>query len=250
MRAIVLDFYCTLTDPAAEGGRRAAFAATAAALGVPADDFWAAMSGTFRDRIVGRYGGTRDTLRAMAARCGATVGDDTLDAALTVHRARAADLRPPRPEALAVLDELRGRGWRTALISDCASELVESWAGTPYAARIDVPVFSWRSGCRKPDPRLYAAAAAGLGVPAEACWYVGDGGGGELAGARAAGMRPVLVTNAAYPGAGAYRVDADPYRPADAVDDLTGLLNLCGHPIGVGRSRRPVRPDRSDLSSE
>jgi putative hydrolase of the HAD superfamily len=39
-------------------------------------------------------------------------------------------------------------------------------------------------------------------------------------------MRPVLVSNAAYPGAEAYRSDPDPYRPDLVVDDLDELLAL------------------------
>ena len=45
----------------------------------------------------------------------------------------------------------------------------------------------------KPDPRIYAIACERLGVPPEACLYVADGVGGELAGAAASGMRPVLL---------------------------------------------------------
>jgi hypothetical protein len=40
-------------------------------------------------------------------------------------------------------------------------------------------------------------------------WFVGDGGSREHHGARAAGMRPVLVTNAGYPGASVLRDDPD-----------------------------------------
>jgi putative hydrolase of the HAD superfamily len=39
---------------------------------------------------------------------------------------------------------------------------------------------------------MYATAAARLGVPAEACVYVGDGSYEELRGAAQIGMHPVL----------------------------------------------------------
>jgi putative hydrolase of the HAD superfamily len=125
---------------------------------------------------------------------------------------------------------LRAHGLRLGLISDCSSELCEAWPDTPYAPRIDAAVFSWQERRRKPDPRLYATVADRLGVPASACWYVGDGGSRELQGAAAAGMRPVLVTNAGWPGAHAYRVDPDPFRPDLAVDDVADLMRLVGSP--------------------
>jgi len=226
MRAIVFDFFGTLTDPGAEAGRLEAFAATAAALGVPEGPFCAAMSASFPERIVGALGGTRETLLAVARRCGTEPREDRLDAALAVHLAGAERLRRPRPGVLDVLGGLRARGFRLGLISDCSSELCEAWPETPYAAHIDVPVFSWHEGYGKPDSRLYAAVSGRLGVPAAECWYVGDGGGREHDGARRAGMRPVLVSNAAYPGAAARRSDPDPYRPDLVIADLDGLSAL------------------------
>jgi putative hydrolase of the HAD superfamily len=149
-----------------------------------------------------------------------------LEAAAAVQAAGAERVRPPRPGVLALLDRLRSDGFQIGLISDCSSELCEAWAGTPYAPRIDAPVFSWRAGYRKPDQRLYATVAERLGVPAAACWYVGDGGSREHDGARRAGMRPVLVTNAAYPEVRELRSDPDSYRPDFVVDDLNELAAL------------------------
>jgi putative hydrolase of the HAD superfamily len=226
MRAIVFDFFGTLTDPRAEADRRTAFAETAAALGVPADAFWAAMSSSFAQRIVGRYGGTRSTLAAIARRCGTPATPQQLDAAVTVQAAGAERVRPPRPGVLDLLDRLRADGFRLGLISDCSSELCEAWAGTAYAPRIDAPVFSWREGYRKPDQRLYATVAERLEVPASACWYVGDGGSREHDGARRAWMRPVLVTNAACPEVRHLRSDPDSYRPDLVIDDLNELPAL------------------------
>src|SRR4051812_16890080 len=116
MRAIVFDFFGTLTDPAAEAGRRASFGATAAALGIPEDRFWASMADTFPERVVGRYGGTRETLRAVARYCGAEPSESQLDAAVAAQVAGAAQVRPPRAGALELLDRLRGDGYRIGLM--------------------------------------------------------------------------------------------------------------------------------------
>ena len=226
VRAIIFDFFGTLTDPSAETHRRTSFAGTAAALGIPLDHFWREMAETFPERIVGRYGDTRRTMLAIARRCGVEPGDERLDAAVTAQRAGAERMRPPRPGALDLLDRLRADGLRLGLISDCSSELCEAWPDTPYAARLDAAVFSWQEGCRKPDPRLYATAADRLGVHAGDCWFVGDGGSREHDGALRAGMRPVLVTNAGHPGVRHLRSDPDPYRPDLVIDDLTDLPAL------------------------
>ncbi|MEU8615710.1 HAD family hydrolase, partial [Actinoplanes sp. NPDC048791] len=93
MKAVVFDFFGTLTDPSAEDGRRASFTATAAALGVPADAFCTTMGATFRERATGAFGDTRATLEAVALRCGVTPAPDALDAATAVQLAGAATVR-------------------------------------------------------------------------------------------------------------------------------------------------------------
>jgi putative hydrolase of the HAD superfamily len=230
VRAIVFDLFGTLTDPRAEVARESVFAETAHALGVEPAVFWTEVAATWRDRITGKHGGTLETLRVVAARCGVAPYGRHVDDLVRVHLAGAERLRAARAGALGVLDELRRRGFRLGLVSDCSSEVPEGWAASPYAGRIDAAVLSWQEGRRKPDPRLYATVADQLGVRPEACWYVGDGGGRELTGAAATGMQPVLVTNGAAPGAAACRADPDDHVPAHAIDDLPELLALVGVP--------------------
>ena len=226
MRAVVFDFFGTLTDPVAERERRPAFEATAAALGIDPDVFSAAMSGSFPRRIVGAYGDTAATLLAVAEACGTSPTPATLAAAVRTHHAGAERVRRPREGALDTVDTLRRLGYRIGLLSDCSSELCEAWETTPYAPLVDAPLFSWQERRRKPDPALYATVAARLGVPAAACWYVGDGGSREHDGARRAGMRPVLVTNVSYPGVAAFRTDPDAFVPPHKVDELSELPAL------------------------
>jgi len=228
MRAIVFDYYGTLSNPAGESERRSMFAQTAAVLGLAEDVFWAAMAGSFRDRITGAFGDTRSTLAEMARRCGITPSEEVLTEAVRVQLTGARHTQRARPDAVKTLTTLRERGFRLALMSDCSSELVEDWPHNPFAPLIDASVFSWSERARKPAPALYAAATSRLGVSAADCWYVGDGGGRELQGAHNAGMRPVLVTNVAYPEAAQHRADPDAHIPDHSVDDLPELLDLCG----------------------
>lgn len=245
MQAVVFDLFGTLTDPRAEIRRQELVARTAAELQIPADAFWLALSGTFGDRIVGGLGDTRQTLAHLAERCGARPDAEQLGRAVAVHRDVSAELHRPRSGALEVLDELRRRGFRLGLISDCSSEICERWEATPYAGRLDTAVLSYQEGCRKPDPRLYAAAAARLGVEPGSCWYVGDGGSREHAGAARAGMLPVLVANGAVPEAAQTRDDPDDYRPELVIEDIVDVLGPVRWPgegsVGSGDDDR-VRP--------
>jgi putative hydrolase of the HAD superfamily len=63
--------------------------------------------------------------------------------------------------------------------------------------RFDTIVFSYQLGVRKPDARIYQRALDTIGAHSAEAIFVGDGGSDEHRGARAVGMRTVLVTRLA-----------------------------------------------------
>jgi putative hydrolase of the HAD superfamily len=91
------------------------------------------------------------------------------------------------------LTELRARGLRVGLISNCTEEVAEVWPETEFARLFDVAVFSATAGLAKPDSAIYELAAAELGVEPSECLFVGDGANDELRGAQDVGMTPVLI---------------------------------------------------------
>ena len=126
-----------------------------------------------------------------------------------------------RPEALPVLRQLRGQGFRIGLLSDCTIELPEAWPRLPVAGLVEAPVFSCLERTRKPDPRLFHKVAAELQAAPEQCLYVGDGGGRELTGAAAVGMRPVLLAGPDWHPHGAR--DREPDWGGERISSLTEL---------------------------
>lgn len=74
-------------------------------------------------------------------------------------------------------------------------------AATGLSDLVDVVCTSERIGVAKPDRRAFERVADELGVPAAACLFVGDDPQRDVAGARAAGMRAVLVDPARDGGA-------------------------------------------------
>ena len=108
-------------------------------------------------------------------------------------------------------------------MSDCTSELPDAWPRLPLAALVDAPVFSCVERTRKPDPRLFrTVAAAPAGRTQRACLYIGDGGGRELTGASAIGMRAVLLAGADWHQHRDHRTEADWAGPR--ISSLTDLV--------------------------
>jgi putative hydrolase of the HAD superfamily len=191
--AVVFDFYGTLTPIGPDAVWTEHAVRLAELLGVQVQPLDAALRETFGDRMTGKMGHLRQTVQGLADRLGVTLTEQQLDEAVSARRQVLESSFTLRPEAESVLGKLRERGLKIGLLSDCSFELPEAWPKLPVAGLIDAPVFSCVEGTRKPDPRLFRTVAANLGVAPADCVYVGDGGGRELTGASAVGMRAVLL---------------------------------------------------------
>jgi len=189
-RAVLFDFFGTLTEAVWRGPGHAAIAR---GLGCDPAAFVAVLDATFHGRARGSYGSSVHALRCVCSALGARPGNRQLRAAAFARvLAVRADTRL-RAEAVPVLREVRARGLRTAVVSDCTYELPRFLPSLPVAPLLDACVYSVEVGAGKPEPAIYLAACRRLGVSPQECLYIGDGGGAELSGARALGMTAVRL---------------------------------------------------------
>jgi len=97
------------------------------------------------------------------------------------------------PEAAAALAELRAGGIRLVAASNWDCSLAEVLDDVGLCEALDAVVPSALVGASKPDARLFAAALETVGAQASRSIHVGDSAEHDVAGARAAGLRAVLV---------------------------------------------------------
>lgn len=165
-------------------------------LGIPADEY----QRRFHDedhggRCVGRVLDPIEAMRLVAHAVDPTIDATRIRAAVeSRRRCFERGLLAIEPPLLDALDRLRAADIRLALVSDAGADDVESWPRSPLAQRFDVAVFSYAVGARKPDARIYRQAIDALDVAPSDAVFVGDGGSDEHRGARALGLRTVLVT--------------------------------------------------------
>ena len=98
------------------------------------------------------------------------------------------------PAVIPVLTALKEQGIKIGLITNCFSEEAKLIRESELFSFFDVPCLSWEEGVRKPDPSIFLTCLRKLGIPAEQCLYVGDGGSMELETARSIGMQAVQAT--------------------------------------------------------
>jgi putative hydrolase of the HAD superfamily len=101
----------------------------------------------------------------------------------------------PKSDAIGTIRQLKTRGYKIGLLSNCSIEIPILWPEIEFAPLFDSAVFSSRERLKKPDPRIYSLVCDRLGVTPGNCLYVADGENYELAAAARVGLRPVLIRN-------------------------------------------------------
>jgi putative hydrolase of the HAD superfamily len=99
----------------------------------------------------------------------------------------------PYPDAVAALEGLRSRGLKLVCVSnwDCSLGAVLDRCG--LAEHLDGAVSSAEAGARKPDPAIFEPALSLAGCQPGEALHVGDTREEDLEGARAAGIRALLI---------------------------------------------------------
>jgi putative hydrolase of the HAD superfamily len=220
-RAVLFDFFGTLTRSVRRGPQHADIARR---LGCDPEIVRGVLDRTFHSRARGTFGSAEATLRWVTEQAGGHPRPAQLRAAVP---ARVDALRADtqlRADAVSALRAIKSRGLGTGLISDCTHELPAFLPSLPVAPLLDTRVYSVELGVCKPDPAIYLAVCDQLGVAAEECLYVGDGGSRELSGAAAVGMTAVRLN---APDLADHLVfDSDTAFTGPSVSSLTDLLTL------------------------
>ena len=187
----------------------------AGALAAAESDWWTSVGAT------GRSGTTAEVLQAAAQASGidldAALHDSVVAAHLeawTPHTITSADAAP-------LLNALRERGIKTGLLSNThwPREWHERWLERDgILDLIDVRVYSSDLEHTKPHPEAFNAVLEALGVEPRSAVFVGDRPIDDISGAKALGMRAVLIPNAAVPG--------HPIEPDARISTLSELLPL------------------------
>jgi putative hydrolase of the HAD superfamily len=144
----------------------------------------------YRDHA--QEGKDRASLADLRERCAAIVSE-RLGVEITVDELVDAIRFDAYPDAVPALRELRDRGLTLVAVSNWDYALPRVLERCGLDGLLDGAVTSAEAGARKPDPAIFEPALelAECG-PAEAL-HVGDTAEEDVAGARAAGIRPLLI---------------------------------------------------------
>jgi putative hydrolase of the HAD superfamily len=145
-------------------------------------------------------GADRERLEDLRGRCAEAMRSALDLPALDLTRAREVMLAAlrfePFPDSLPTLERLAADGHTVVIVSnwDCS---LPDWLGPlGLLDHVDGVVTSAEVGAAKPDPRMFERGLELAGARPEEAVHVGDSLENDVAGARALGIRPVLVARA------------------------------------------------------
>jgi putative hydrolase of the HAD superfamily len=195
MDAVLFDLFGTLVPNLPNAYWRKTYHDVAQFLEVDSETFMTEWDKLFEHRMVGKFQRVEDQVRATLAAFGASASEASLARAAQMKHAFLLTALQPKEDAVHCLQELRARGFKLALVTDCSWETPDLLNNTPLGAFFSVRAASAHLGVRKPHAKMYEHAVTGLNVDPRRCFYVGDGNSEELVGAKRHGMTTVWVDN-------------------------------------------------------
>ncbi len=192
-KAVIFDLFGTLVDSFTVPEYFQNLDEMAAILQVPPEGFSKIWRDSFYMRTDGSHRTPEESIRFTCNQMGCTVEEERVQQAAETRLAFTLRTMAPRPGTIATIEEIKRRGYKTALISDCSPETPAVWPQTDFKGIFDAAIFSSEAGVKKPDRRIYLMATDQIGVRPGECLYIGDGSSFELTGALEAGMDTVLI---------------------------------------------------------
>src|SRR6266536_814278 len=155
-------------------------------------------------------------------------GAPVSEAAFTAYRAEWDHATYTDPEVVPLIDALRGKGLRTGVLSSTAWPAAwheEILRRDGVLDLFDARVWSSDLEYTKPHRSAFLAAMAAVGVddPGD-CVYVGDRMYDDVHGAKAAGMRAVLIPNSQIPAYQVVPVEVEPDAVVRRLSELPAVL--------------------------
>jgi putative hydrolase of the HAD superfamily len=187
-----------------------------AELDVPKETLFRAYDVTRPARSVGEYGSAAGDMTAIVEAAGAEPDPALIERLLNLERGFAERGVQLWEDSLPVVRELRSRGVRTALISNCSHSTRPIVDRLGLEDEFDATLLSFEIGLHKPDPRVYREALRRLGDVAPGRAVFVDDQTEYCDGAAALGIETYLIVRD-----GEAPPDLDGHR---VIPDLRSLL--------------------------
>ena len=145
-------------------------------------------------RATGGVATEKEMLASMVSGLPFNVTDSQLEKLVCIRNDRMKKaLCEIHPDILFTLKKLKENGVKLCLVSNADIIDKKYWDISPLKALFDQAIFSCDVGIVKPSKEIYQLAMDRMDTTPDSCFFVGDGGSNELAGAKSCGITTVLT---------------------------------------------------------
>ena len=225
-KAIIFDLFGTLVDDFGSSVGQMHHE-MAAALAVPYEQFMQLWGQTAKMRIIGAFETVEANIKYVCDTIKISPPAEQLEKAVEIRMKYIRQALLPRPDAINTASELKNKGYKIGLLSNCSIEIPILWQETAFADLFDTTIFSSRERLKKPDARIFNLACERLGTMPVACLYIADGEDHELKAAASVGLHPVLIRTSLQKNRGELHQEAREW-PGPSIDSLKEVLHLVG----------------------
>lgn len=212
MPLLLLDLDNTLVDR--DAAFRAAVAAFLAEHGLPATDLPWVMTVD-----ASGYTARHEVAAALTDRYGNVVPATAIRTLLGHGAADRVVLAQSAQSSREMLDTARADGWTCVIVPNGRTAQQEAKIrNTGLDRLVQGWVISEGIGHKKPEPEIFQAAAALVGLPLTGAWVIGDSPHADIAGANALGLRSVWVTDGRP-------WTQDSYEPTHVAEDVATAIH-------------------------
>ena len=188
-KAVIFDLFETLITE--WGHKKYTKNEMCADLGIERAEFDVFWNEKEQERYIGSIS-FEDSVLYVCKKCGKDVDKATISGIIDKRiKTKSVCFEYVHPDVFQLLRNVREMGVRTAIISNCSSEEVNVLKESELYNYFDEVILSYEVHMKKPDSCIYKEAIKRLGVAAEECIFVGDGGSNELVGAQNVGMKAI-----------------------------------------------------------
>jgi putative hydrolase of the HAD superfamily len=224
--AVIFDLFGTLVDDFGSSIGQM-HQEMAAALAAPYEQFIALWGQTAKMRIIGAFETVEANIKYVCDTIKVSPTAEQLEKAVEIRMKYIGQALRPRPDAISTVNELKNKGHKIGLLSNCSIEIPILWQETAFAELFDTTIFSSREGLKKPDARIFNLACERLGTMPGSCLYIADGEDHELKAAASVGLHPVLIRTSSQKNRGELHQEAKDWQ-GPSIDSLKEVLQLIG----------------------
>jgi putative hydrolase of the HAD superfamily len=224
--AVIFDLFGTLVDDFGSSIGQMHHE-MAAALAVPYEQFMQLWGQTAKMRIIGAFETVEANIKYVCDTIKISPTPEELEKAIEIRMRYIGQALRPRQDAISTVSELKNKGYKIGLLSNCSIEIPILWRETAFADLFDTTIFSSRERLKKPDARIFNLACDRLGTMPGSCLYIADGEDHELKAAANVGLNPVLIRASSQMNRGELHQEAREWQ-GPSIDSLKEVLQLVG----------------------